>query len=116
VSRALGYDNMINKTNASPLRPFLESASKKPYMDGSPLVVKQKNNSSYLKDSPSPSKDHSELFSKSELELDRIEKGEIAKVWKDTIFLERELESSKIELCLKPDFNLPDATRLLNPY
>lgn len=43
-----------------------------------------------------------------------IEKGEIAKVFKDTIFLERELESAKIELCLKPDFNLIDTFRLID--
>lgn len=43
-----------------------------------------------------------------------IEKGEIAKVFKDTIFLERELESAKIELCLKPDFNLGDTFKLLD--
>ena len=34
---------------------------------------------------------------------------------KDSIFLERELESAKIELALKPDFNLLDLFRLLDP-
>jgi hypothetical protein len=43
-----------------------------------------------------------------------VEKGEIAKVFKDTIYIERELESVKIELCLKPDFNLQDAFRMLD--
>ncbi len=33
---------------------------------------------------------------------------------KDSIFLERELESSKIELALKPDFNLLDGFKLLD--
>jgi EF-hand domain pair len=33
---------------------------------------------------------------------------------KDIIFLERELESAKIELTLKPDFNLLDAFRMVD--
>ena len=33
---------------------------------------------------------------------------------KDIIFLERELESCKIELALKPDFNLLDAFKMLD--
>lgn len=33
---------------------------------------------------------------------------------KDIIFLERELESSKIELTLKPDFNLLDAFKMID--
>lgn len=48
--------------------------------------------------------------------FDLIEKGETAKVFKDSIFLERELESAKIELSLKPDFNLLDLFRMLDPY
>ena len=43
---------------------------------------------------------------------DRIEQAEFAKVLKDNIFLERELESAKIELALKPDFNLLDAFKI----
>jgi hypothetical protein len=39
----------------------------------------------------------------------------VAKILKDSIFLERELECSKIELALKPDFNLLDLFRLLDP-
>lgn len=46
--------------------------------------------------------------------FDQVEKGEIAKVFKDTIYIERELESVKIELCLKPDLNLQDAFRMLD--
>ena len=46
--------------------------------------------------------------------FDRIEQGEVAKVFKDTIFLERELESAKIELTLKPDFNLVDGFKMLD--
>ena len=46
--------------------------------------------------------------------FDKIEQGEVAKIFKDTIFLERELESAKIELTLKPDFNLLDAFRMLD--
>jgi hypothetical protein len=38
----------------------------------------------------------------------------MAKIFKDTIFMERELESAKIELCLKPDFNLGDAWKMLD--
>ena len=48
--------------------------------------------------------------------FDQIEKGEVAKIFKDSIFLERELESAKIELSLKPDFNLLDMFRMLDPY
>jgi len=33
---------------------------------------------------------------------------------KDIIFLERELEACKIELALKPDFNLLDAFKMLD--
>lgn len=40
------------------------------------------------------------------MNFDRIEKGEIVKVFKDFIFLQRDLETAKIELSLKPDFNL----------
>ena len=38
----------------------------------------------------------------------------MAKVFKDTIFLERELESAKIELTLKPDFNLVDGFKMMD--
>ena len=48
--------------------------------------------------------------------FDAIEKGEVAKIFKDSIFLERELESAKIEVSLKPDFNLLDLFRMLDPY
>ena len=40
----------------------------------------------------------------------------MAKVFKDSIFLERELESAKIELTLKPDFNLLDGFRMLETH
>lgn len=40
----------------------------------------------------------------------------MAKIFKDTIFMERELESAKIELCLKPDFNIGDAWRMIDKY
>ena len=39
----------------------------------------------------------------------------MAKIFKDSIFLEREQESAKIELSLKPDFNLLDLFRMLDP-
>lgn len=47
--------------------------------------------------------------------FDRLEESEVAKIFKDIIFLERELESAKIELALKPDFNLLDSFKLLDP-
>ena len=45
---------------------------------------------------------------------DRIEQSEFAKVLKDNIFLERELESQRVELSLKTDFNLLDAFKLFD--
>ena len=45
---------------------------------------------------------------------DRIEQAEFAKVLKDNIFLERELESAKIEAALKNDFNLLDAFKIFD--
>ena len=45
---------------------------------------------------------------------DRVEQSEFAKVLKDNIFLERELESAKIEAALKPDFNLLDAFKMFD--
>ena len=47
--------------------------------------------------------------------FDRIEQQEFAKVLKDNIFLERELEGAKIEAALKPDFNLLDAFKVFDP-
>jgi len=46
--------------------------------------------------------------------FDRIEQQEFARVLKDNIFLERELESAKIECALKPDFNLLDAFKIFD--
>ena len=46
--------------------------------------------------------------------FDRIEQQEFAKVLKDNIFLERELEGAKIEAALKPDFNLLDAFKVFD--
>jgi hypothetical protein len=48
-------------------------------------------------------------------QFDKVEQGEVAKIFKDSIFLERELESAKIEIALKPDFNLLDMFRILDP-
>ena len=45
---------------------------------------------------------------------DRIEQSEFAKVLKDNIFLERELESARIEAALKNDFNLLDAFKIFD--
>lgn len=46
--------------------------------------------------------------------IDRTEQAELAQALKEIIFLERELESSKIDLALKSDFNLMDAFRLFD--
>ena len=45
---------------------------------------------------------------------DRVEQAEFSKVLKDNIFLERELESAKIEAALKGDFNLLDAFKIFD--
>ncbi len=45
---------------------------------------------------------------------DRIEQAEFSKVLKDNIFCERELESAKIEMSLKSDFNLLDAFKIFD--
>lgn len=45
---------------------------------------------------------------------DRVEQSEFSKVLKDNIFLERELESQRIELALKTDFNLLDAFKIFD--
>jgi len=45
---------------------------------------------------------------------DKVEQSEFARVIKDNIFLERELESAKIEAALKPDFNLLDAFKMFD--
>ena len=47
-------------------------------------------------------------------QYDRIEQSEFAKVLNDTLVLERELESAKIEASLKPDFNLLDCFKLFD--
>ena len=46
--------------------------------------------------------------------LDRIEIEEFTKVLKEIVFSEREVESAKIELALKSDFNLFDAFRMFD--
>ena len=46
--------------------------------------------------------------------FDRLEQEELHKMFKDFIFLERELESAKVELSLKPDFNLLDAFKMID--
>jgi len=45
---------------------------------------------------------------------DRIEQSEFAKMMKDVIFIERELEGVKIEAAMKPDFNLLDAFKIFD--
>ena len=46
--------------------------------------------------------------------FDRIELEEFTKVLKEIVFSEREVESAKIELALKSDFNLFDAFRMFD--
>jgi hypothetical protein len=45
---------------------------------------------------------------------DRVEQQEFSKVLKDNIFLERELETQRIEMSLKTDFNLLDAYKIFD--
>ncbi len=46
--------------------------------------------------------------------FDRQEQSELATVLKDIVFLERDVESAKIDLALKADFNLLDAFRMFD--
>jgi hypothetical protein len=46
--------------------------------------------------------------------LDRSEQGELINVLREIVFLEREVESAKIDLALKSDFNLKDAFRMFD--
>jgi hypothetical protein len=46
--------------------------------------------------------------------FDRTEQEECHRMLKEIIFMERELESAKIELSLKPDFNLLDAFKIID--
>ena len=46
--------------------------------------------------------------------FDRVEQQELALIFKDLVFLEREVETAKIEVALKADFNLMDAFRLFD--
>ena len=45
---------------------------------------------------------------------DRVEFEEFINALKEIIFAEREVESSKIELALKSDFNIVDAFRMMD--
>ena len=45
---------------------------------------------------------------------DRIEIEEFTKALKEIIFAEREVESAKIELALKSDFNIGDAFKMID--
>ena len=46
--------------------------------------------------------------------IDRVELDEFIKALKEIIFSEREVESTKIELALKSDFNVIDAFKMLD--
>ena len=46
--------------------------------------------------------------------FDRVELEEFTRIMKDIVFSEREVESAKIELALKSDFNLLDAFRMFD--
>lgn len=102
-----------------------------PSRQGSSYNKYEVNNGSPLRSSPSQAKTRlrpevselraSQLTSsagkdrEADKGLDKVEQGEVAKIFKDSIFLERELESAKIEVALKPDFNLMDLFRMLDP-
>ena len=45
---------------------------------------------------------------------DRIELEEFVRALKDIVFAEREVESAKIELALKSDFNIVDAFKMMD--
>jgi hypothetical protein len=46
--------------------------------------------------------------------FDRVEQAELAQHFKDIVFIEREVEASKIELALKSDFNVLDCFRMFD--
>lgn len=46
--------------------------------------------------------------------LDRVEQNELANTFKEIIFIERDIESAKIDLALKSDFNLVDGFRIFD--
>lgn len=46
--------------------------------------------------------------------FDRIEQSELANSLKSIIFIERDIEAAKINLALKPDFNMMDAFRMFD--
>jgi hypothetical protein len=46
--------------------------------------------------------------------FDKVEQQEFAKILKDIIFIERELENIRVETSLLPDFNLLDAFKLFD--
>ena len=46
--------------------------------------------------------------------FDRVEQQELAHIFKDLVFLEREVETAKIEVALKADFNLMDAFKMFD--
>ena len=46
--------------------------------------------------------------------LDKIEQAELANFLKSVMFIERDTEAAKIELALRPDFNLVDAFKIFD--
>lgn len=46
--------------------------------------------------------------------LDKVGQSDVAHSLKQIMFVEREIEAQKIELALRPDFNLVDAFRLFD--
>ena len=46
--------------------------------------------------------------------FDKVEQQALASLFKDLVFLEREVESAKIEVALKQDFNMMDAFRMFD--
>jgi len=129
----MGYLAEGRGRGGSPLRVSQSPRREESFNNLPPQMVGQndfrmRNNSSPLR-GKSPRRDASPMGSAAKLPytdqqppraigahggFDRIEQAEFAKVLKDNIFLERELESAKIEAALKPDFNLLDAFKIFD--
>ena len=54
------------------------------------------------------------MYQPGQARIDRVELEEFIKALKEIIFAEREVESTKIELALKSDFNIIDAFKMLD--
>jgi Ca2+-binding EF-hand superfamily protein len=91
---------MINQARTSPLKRIQPSIQRSLTYNFTPEKI------------PVPEPDCQPAFDK----FDKVEQEESHKMLKEIIFMERELESAKIELSLKPDFNLLDAFKMLDHH